>query len=444
MDNEVTGKQLLKKGKLRSRVTIIPLNKINARMMDGKAVAHAKQKVGAANANLALSLVGYEEDVTAAMKYVFGNTMICKSGDEAKECAFNDKIRARSITLDGDVFDPSGTLTGGARSKGSGVLAQLEKLHAAQQELAELEAEAAELRQQLGVASKAAAKHFKLKEELELKTHEMSLVRARVEQSTLHQVMEEVRVLEETVSSANETIEACKARAAAGKERCKHLEKEIKEFSTGREKKIKEAEKAKEKAKTAVTKAREAVAKATAASQEVILEVEALRAEIVANEKQIAAAEVTIAAIEEEELELEAAVAEKKAEFDEAEGTLAAKREKLSAYDTTLKALAAQVDKLSKARREAELAIKDLEHKRSQSQSEKKKAASTVESLLVQHPWIANDKQYFGQAGSAFDFEPEDPARSPGNCRKRLSQLQSNQEDLAKNVNMKVCRALLM
>jgi len=413
------------------------------------------------------------------MKYVFGNTMICRSGDEAKECAFNDKIKARSITLDGDVFDPSGTLTGGASSKGSGVLAQLEQLRAAQQELAVLEAEAADIKRRLAVASKAAASHFRLKEELELKTHEMSLVRTRLQQSTLHQVMEEVKALEETVASANETIEACKARAAAGKERCKHLEKEIKEFASGvsnvlgtafgllvhcttnthahtfthvypppetcvslppsqRDKKIKQAEASKEKAKAAVVKAREAVAKATAANQEAALEVEALRSEMKAHEEQIATLEAAIAAMMAEEDNLEGIVAEKKEAFDEAERALAAKREKLSTYESDLKLLGEQVDTLSKQRREAELAVKDLEHKRSQSQSERKKAAATVESLQVEHPWIANDKQYFGQAGSAFDFSPDDAARSPGNCRKRLAQLVSNQEDLSKNVNMKV------
>lgn len=42
------------------------------------------------------------------MKYVFGKTIVCKDIEAAKTCAFTDIIRARSVTLEGDLFDPAG------------------------------------------------------------------------------------------------------------------------------------------------------------------------------------------------------------------------------------------------------------------------------------------------------------------------------------------------
>lgn len=61
----------------------------------------------------ALSLVGYEEELKAAMEYVFGSSFVCKNMDLAKKVTFNENIMKRSVTLEGDSFDPAGTLTGG-------------------------------------------------------------------------------------------------------------------------------------------------------------------------------------------------------------------------------------------------------------------------------------------------------------------------------------------
>ena len=41
-------------------------------------IKKAKNLVGDENANLALSLVGYDHEVTKAMEYVFGHTIICR------------------------------------------------------------------------------------------------------------------------------------------------------------------------------------------------------------------------------------------------------------------------------------------------------------------------------------------------------------------------------
>lgn len=77
----------------------------------------------------ALSLVSYDKEVTNAMKYVFGNTFVCQDSASAKAVTFNSEIRTRSVTLEGDVFDPAGTLTGGSRAQNNSVLGQLQTLN---------------------------------------------------------------------------------------------------------------------------------------------------------------------------------------------------------------------------------------------------------------------------------------------------------------------------
>ncbi|KAI9161138.1 hypothetical protein LWI28_014745 [Acer negundo] len=71
-------------------------------------------EVGRENAELTLSLFGYSDELKTAMEYVFGSTCVCKTTDVAKEVAFNHGTRTPTVTLDGDIFQPSGLLTGGS------------------------------------------------------------------------------------------------------------------------------------------------------------------------------------------------------------------------------------------------------------------------------------------------------------------------------------------
>ena len=77
VDSSETGTQLLQNGKLRKRVTIIPLNKIAAFKASALKIGTA-QNLAPGKVDLALSLVGYDEEVVAAMEYVFGSTLVCE------------------------------------------------------------------------------------------------------------------------------------------------------------------------------------------------------------------------------------------------------------------------------------------------------------------------------------------------------------------------------
>lgn len=131
VDTEQTGKLLLQKGNLRKRVTILPLNKISSRCVDANRVRSA-QKVAAGkggNATLALELVGFDDEVKRAMEFVFGSCIVCSSPDIAKSITFDKSIRTRTVTLDGDSYDPSGTLTGGSKSQIGVLLGRIEELN---------------------------------------------------------------------------------------------------------------------------------------------------------------------------------------------------------------------------------------------------------------------------------------------------------------------------
>lgn len=80
----------------------------------------------------ALDLIDFEPELRPAMEWVFGQVFICADGDAASKVTYHQQILKRSVTLDGDVFDPAGTLSGGVSGNRQVILTVLEELRSAQ------------------------------------------------------------------------------------------------------------------------------------------------------------------------------------------------------------------------------------------------------------------------------------------------------------------------
>jgi structural maintenance of chromosome 2 len=187
VQDEKVGSALLDKGRLRKRVTLIPLNKINAFKMSAEKIA-AAQKAAPGKVNLALDLIGYDEEVSKAMAFVFGDVFVCKDKEAAKAVTFNRAIGVRSVTLDGDVYDPSGTLSGGAAPSSSGLLVKVQDLRVIEREMAEHKRLLEEASNELRSAKKVIDQWRKDRRELDLKSHEVKLLEEQVSGSNATKV----------------------------------------------------------------------------------------------------------------------------------------------------------------------------------------------------------------------------------------------------------------
>ncbi|CAF91830.1 unnamed protein product, partial [Tetraodon nigroviridis] len=234
--NIVTGKKLLEKGELQRRYTIIPLNKISARVLDDKVVNTAKSLVGKDNVHTALSLVGYESDLRKAMEYVFGSTMVCDTLDNAKKVAFDKHVMTKTVTLGGDIFDPQGTLSGGARTQSASVLASLQELKDIRDELTNKESQLRDVEHQLSCLKGTADKYESDAVALELE--ELRREQAGYEQQ-IQAVDEATKAIQEqidsmacTVSQNKEAVRKAQEKLAKQKEVIMTQDKELKGKST--------------------------------------------------------------------------------------------------------------------------------------------------------------------------------------------------------------------
>lgn len=237
VDTEVTGTQLLQKGKLRKRVTIIPLNKIAAFRASAQKIG-AAQKIAPGKVDLALSLVGYDEEVTAAMEYVFGNTLICEDAETAKKVTFDPAVRMKSITLEGDSYDPSGTLSGGSAPNSSGVLVTLQKLNALVKELGQQEKTLADLQAFIAREKKKLDQAKKIKQQLDIKTHEVKLTEERIGSNSSSSIIQEVENMKASIVQLKADIVDAKKRQDEANKDIKRIEKDMKDFNANKDGKL--------------------------------------------------------------------------------------------------------------------------------------------------------------------------------------------------------------
>lgn len=253
VDTEVTGTQLLQKGKLRKRVTIIPLNKIAAFRASAEKIG-AAQQLAPGKVDLALSLIGYDDEVSTAMDYVFGNTLICADAATAKRVTFDPSVRMKSITLEGDSYDPSGTLSGGSSPQSSGVLVTLQKvneltkeLRAHEHALAELQATMAREKQKLDQAKK-------ITQELDLKTHEIKLTEEQIGGNSSSSIIQEVENMKASILQLKSDLVEAKKRQDEANKDVKRIEKDMKDFDNNKDGKLVELQKSLDSLRKALTK----------------------------------------------------------------------------------------------------------------------------------------------------------------------------------------------
>ena len=73
--------------------------------------------------------------VRAAMEYAFGDKFVCDSLQTARATANHKDVQKKCVTMDGDLVDPSGTMTGGSSGSLGSCLSKLTQLGEAQKEL---------------------------------------------------------------------------------------------------------------------------------------------------------------------------------------------------------------------------------------------------------------------------------------------------------------------
>lgn len=407
VDTEQTGKLLLGKDVLRKRVTILPLNKIKHNTIDSKRMALSREVASAhgGTANLALELVGYDEEVTRAMQHVFGNAIICDTSAVAQAIAFDRNIQCRTITLEGDTYDPAGTATGGSKSQIGSVLSGISDLAELRANLDSCKQKLKSMEKQLSAIEATGTTFKELSEKLEIKMHELAMAEERLSGSSFAQMGAEVAALENDIQRFDEDV------ANPLKEAQKHAQaelKKLKETETGikkqREQAMKSMEASTKEAQKRVASIKSEAADVKSRRDTLAAEVESLKTELKALNDQFAICQGTLERLTQEVDGLEQEVTRLREEYEGSKVAVAEMNKMLQEYSKEMKSLAVTRDQKAKEAQAISLESRKVAHKLNEWKKEIQGATRKVADLEKKHPWIATEKGFFGLEKSDYDF----------------------------------------
>ena len=412
VDSEQTGRQLLEAGQLKQRVTLIPLNRISQQSSIPAAVAErACSLVGRDSARVAVACVSFERKVEAAMQFVFGSTFVCPDVQTASQLAFDPSIARRSVTQDGDVVDPHGTMEGGTAAQQQAGLSPVQlqlKRSSTSQRIGELQAEQAELQHRLLAEETAARRVATLQSELEAAEHALSMLRVELEQS-VHSACEA------HIAEWSEQLGRCQIEAETGEAeqqrlsaQCASLEREIAECETELGRKAASAALQRRIASLQVDIAAAGAQVSGAQQQQMAAtaQLSQLQDDIGQAEGEAKAGRQHLAQLDAQMQSEQRRLEDSSATYEAAKARLAAGQQALQQRSRHLQQAQRTKQRLTAQRKECELELRRLTAAGSKLESELADARRRLDRLLKENGWIAAQRHTFGQAGGDFDFGP--------------------------------------
>lgn len=433
VDSEVTGTQLLQKGKLRKRVTIIPLNKISAFKASAQTIATA-QNIAPGKVDLALSLVGYDEEVASAMEYVFGNTLVCEDAETAKSVTFDPNVKMRSITLEGDSYDPSGTLSGGSAPTSSGVLVTLQQLNSLNRELQEAEESLKRLKANMAKEKSRLDQARRSKQDLDLKNHEIKLGEEQISGNASSSIIQEVENMKATITELQQSIAEAKSRQTAAAADIKRIEKDMKDFDSNKDGTLIELQKTVDKLRANLQKNTGSFKALQKRSQGAQLDLEQVSTDLTAARDQVQEVAFNIKTQENDMKEVAKQQTEMTKTHDAMQADLEDERAKLNQFDDELRALDEATRSKNGRIAEEGLEMQKLGHQIEKFNKEQHAAAENVSRLEGDHDWIHDEHDKFGRSGTPYDFNGQNIAE----CKSTLRNLTERSQGMKKKINPKV------
>lgn len=426
VDEVITSRALLDHGKLERRVVILPLNKIQGRTISDAVCKRASTIAESLNATAspAIELVGFDEEVRNAMEYVFGSSLVVSDTKVANKIC--DETKTRTVTLEGDVYDPSGTISGGSKSQTAATLENLVELAEVTREYNEKQITYRELSEKMESLGEKSTQFDNLTAALELAKAELAGVEKQISQTTYGVTKERFETMTKELDEAREES----VNMEKEKEEKWNLYNELKgreaELTQQREVRLKDLEDAVKAAKADSAEKAKHAREAESKSQTMALELESLKTELLAAQEAVRAAEKVLNDANTEESELQMKVGEVKAQYDEAKEALTACETRRATCSTELGTLEKERAKIEKAIETAVLEIKRLHVAIAKIEKERATAEKVVATMLKKYSWIESEQSAFGVAGGDYDFEALDPKE----IENQLKALRSEQDSL--------------
>lgn len=437
-DNDITSKKILQNGRLQSRTTMIPLNKISGRAIDRNTVRFAQELVGKENVAAAIDLVDYDKSLEPAMRHVFGSALICRDMNIAKQVTFHRNIMCRSVTLEGDLMDPDGSLSGGSRPKGGAVLLEADEINQMQKLYREKEDELRRVCQEIANLDQIANRFIQFKEQLELRNHELQIIKQRLSQTSYEQHQTELAEIKTKIESLKEIMVKAKETQTNNNRKAQDIQFKLSDSKGHRERELKSSEQEMKAMKKKSEESRKNWKKHEQQFETLKLEIEELKKGIAASKEQVVQLEEEIKQLK---LDFESFVENcgaSSSEVKELKAKIKEQKDRIHSKNKELKTKTALKEKLLKNNQELLLEIKKKENEITKVRTENKENYSRIRNLEEKYPWILEDQQYFGMKNTRYDYSKENPSEAG----KKVVQMIEDRDRIGRSLNKKAMALL--
>lgn len=277
VETEAYGRQAiayLKKRQL-GRATFLPMDVIRGRFIGEQERRSIEATAGFVG--IGVDLVDFDDEYRQVFSSLLGNVIIAESLEDANRIAARAQYRYRVVTLDGDVVNPGGSMTGGSQQQ------KKTNLLSRQRHMEELENEIRTYRDRLGqLKLKAAELHNrmqqdnetleKLREKSEKKRIEEQQIRAELNplEAEMKRVDDQLKLDVQDRESVNREKQQWETNIKVGREKLEELQREeaaLQQAIRDAERTRKESESQKEELQTQLTELKIQVASASQEKQ---------------------------------------------------------------------------------------------------------------------------------------------------------------------------------
>lgn len=210
-DDENTASRLIEwlKQSRSGRATFLPISSIRERSLDSGIYAQVQKMPGFIG--LASKLVSYEPDIESVIANLLARVVIVENLEQAVQMARKTGHKCRFVTLEGDVINPGGSMSGGySRHQGSSVLRRGREIENLQTQITQLENNIQHLESKLPDAElreKELALDYAAREK-EVIELDQQLVRAEAGQKSLLQEQEKVSARQKMLEAEDKQLQA--------------------------------------------------------------------------------------------------------------------------------------------------------------------------------------------------------------------------------------------
>ncbi|XP_054167385.1 structural maintenance of chromosomes protein 2-like [Oppia nitens] len=429
-----TAKAILERGQLRDRKTFIPLDRIRGINIDPKVLKKAQDLVGRDNVNYAINYINYDQSLHETMKYIFGDTLIVPNMEVAKRVCYAPGVKKVTVTYDGEVFDPSGTLSGGSVAHGTQLLTKIAEINNKKRTIEEMKNNYYESEREFREIDKNLKKYTELKQNYELKALEADLIQKRLQQgSSAHIIMQEIEELKTNLINEQQILKDSEDIMKNSTKRVNDLKLKLKDSKSIREREHKESEQNLKIARNLAEKAHKLLTEDQQKVELFQMEIEDLSKQMNSYEQQLNQYNTEIEDKRSEVEVLQQRVNDVKQRVETNSSQLKEHKRKLKSHSDEISKMQKQRETVLKRAQECQLKIKEIQFDIQKINKDSKESAQTVKHMIKKYQWIDEEKHLFGDESAGYGFNHFNHNES----NRRLERLKSEKSSMAKTVNMR-------